>query len=417
MTAESESFQLSSGVTVVFESMPHTESAAISVLLPAGVVREAAGRNGTSSILTEMLPRGAAGMSSRELCAALDNLGLQRHLSNSSAHLTFSGATTADRLLHAVPLIANMIRSPHLEETDFLASRDLVAQSLMSVEDEPRQQLSRMLRKCAYPAPWGNPSDGEAEDLPAITLDGIRDHHQRFVTPRETIIGIAGNLELTAVRDALERAFGDWSGEDLPEVICGDVVPSPCHVHHKSAQTQIGVAWHSVPVSSPRYYDAWAAVSLLSGGMSSRLFTEVREKRGLCYAISASLSCLKDEARVMACAGTTPERAQETLDVMVAEILRLHEDITEEELQRCRARARSSLIMQQESTSSRASSLARDMYLLNRIVSLDQIHEHIRNVTLDSVREFILDHPPQDMALVTIGPAALDPATTRQAAS
>lgn len=83
-----------------------------------------------------------------------------------------------------------------------------------------------------------------------------------------------------------------------------------------------------MPYRHERYYDAWAAVSLLSGGMSSRLFTEVRERRGLCYAISASLSTLRDEGRVFAYAGTTTERAQETLDVTVAEILRLPEGIT-----------------------------------------------------------------------------------------
>jgi predicted Zn-dependent peptidase len=118
------------------------------------------------------------------------------------------------------------------------------------------------------------------------------------------------------------------------------------------------------------------------------LFTEVRERRGLCYAISASLSTLRDEGRVFAYAGTTTERAQETLDVTVAEILRLHEGITEDELQRCKARAKSSLIMQQESTTSRASSLARDMYHLNRVVTLDEINARINALTTEQVREF-----------------------------
>lgn len=143
--------------------------------------------------------------------------------------------------------------------------------------------------------------------------------------------------------------------------------------------------------------------------MSSRLFTEVRERRGLCYAISASLSTLRDEGRVMAYAGTTSERAQETLEVTVAEILRLHEGITEEELQRCKARAKSSLIMQQESTSSRASSLARDMYLLDRVVTLDEIHRRIDSLTVEQVRQFVVDHMPKSMVLVTIGPQPLAP--------
>jgi predicted Zn-dependent peptidase len=144
--------------------------------------------------------------------------------------------------------------------------------------------------------------------------------------------------------------------------------------------------------------------------MSSRLFTEVREKRGLCYAISASLSTLRDEGRVFAYAGTTPERAQETLDVTVAEILRLHEGITDDELQRCKARAKSSLIMQQESTTSRASSLARDIYHLNRVVTLDEINARINALTTEQVREFAVEYTPKSMVLVTLGPQSLDPA-------
>ena len=163
-------------------------------------------------------------------------------------------------------------------------------------------------------------------------------------------------------------------------------------------------------LSDDRYYEAWAAVSLLSGGMSSRLFTEVREKRGLCYAISASLSTLREEGRVFAYAGTTTERAQETLDVTVAEILRLHEGISDEELQRCKARAKSSLIMQQESTTSRASSLARDMYHLGRVVSLDEINDRINRLTTSQVRDFAVEYAPRSMVLVTIGPQALNPA-------
>jgi predicted Zn-dependent peptidase len=111
----------------------------------------------------------------------------------------------------------------------------------------------------------------------------------------------------------------------------------------------------------------------------------------------------------MAYAGTTTERAQETLDVTVAEILRLHENITEDELQRCRARAKSSLIMQQESTSSRASSLARDLYLLGRVVTLEEIHRRIDSLSVERVRQFIVDHTPKSMVLVTIGPQELNP--------
>ena len=409
MSQPVESFRLPNGLVVLVESMPDVQSAAMSLLVPAGGVRDALGCCGTAAILTEMFPRGAGGLSARQLCAALDNLGLQRSIHVGSAHITFAAATTADRLIDALPLVGSMVTAPHLADDDFEPARDLVEQGLMSLEDEPRQRLGKVLRQYSYAAPWGNSAEGELDHLPKIALAEVRTHFQNFVRPNDAILGIAGNVDLPQIRSAVESAFGSWPGADLPAIEKGSLPQSPFHIEHDSAQTHIGLAWETVPYSHDRYYEAWAAVSLLSGGMSSRLFTEVREKRGLCYAISASLSTLKDEGRVFAYAGTTPERAQETLDVTVAEILKLHEGITEEELQRCKARAKSSLIMQQESTSSRSSSLARDLYHLGRVVTLDEVNSRINQLTVAQVRDFVIEFAPRSMVLVTLGPGELDP--------
>jgi len=147
---------------------------------------------------------------------------------------------------------------------------------------------------------------------------------------------------------------------------------------------------------------------VLSGGMSSRLFTEVREKRGLCYAVYASLSSLRDEARVLCYAGTTVERAQETLDVTLQELVRLADGIEASELDRCRARAKSSLIMQQESTIARSAAVARDWYHLGRIMTLQEIHDQIESLTTETVLDHVQRFPARDFTVVTIGPQALE---------
>jgi len=410
MLKSPQSFRLSNGLLVIVEPMQDVQSAAVTLLVPAGGVRDDVGRCGTAAILTEMFSRGAGGYSAREFSAAMDNLGLQRSVHVGSAHVTFSAATTADRIVDALPFIGRMVIEPHLADEEFDPARDLVEQSLMSLEDEPRQRLGKVLRQYSYAAPWGNSSDGELADLPSITIDDVRRHYQQFIRPDEAILGIAGNIDFDQIREAADAAFGTWKSGPMSNLVTGTLPQSPCHIEHDSAQTHIGLAWTTVPYRDQRYFEAWAAVSLLSGGMSSRLFTEVRERRGLCYAISASLSTLRDEGRVFAYAGTTTERAQETLDVTVAEILKLHEGITEEELQRCKARAKSSLIMQQESTTARASSLARDMYHLGRVVTLDEINSRINALSTTQVRDFSIEYAPKTMVLVTIGPQALNPA-------
>ncbi|MEZ6059334.1 MAG: pitrilysin family protein [Planctomycetaceae bacterium] len=418
MTSDNiETFQLSNGLELVVQQMNDVQSAALTLMVPAGSVYDPPGKSGVAAILAEMFPRGAGELSARELSSAMDNFGLQRSVSSGTLHVTFSAATTADRILQAIPLIASMVRQPHLDELQFPPARELVVQGLQAEEDEPRQRLGRYLRKCAYPAPWSNASDGTLDDISNIALVDVQRHFDLLVRPNSAILGIAGNVNSVEVLTAVQAAFGDWERGVAASLTRGTIHESPYHIPHDSAQTHIGLAWPTVPYSHDRYFEGWAAVSVLSGGMSSRLFTEVREKRGLCYAVSASINTLKDEARVFAYAGTTNERAQETLDVTVAEIRRLHEGLSDDELRRCKARAKSTLIMQQESTMARSGALARDTFHLGRVMLLNEIHQRIDDLTTEQVRNFAIDYAPATMALVTIGPQPLDAACVQAPAA
>ncbi|MCA9050343.1 MAG: insulinase family protein [Planctomycetaceae bacterium] len=402
------SFTLPNGLQVVVQTMTGVQSAAMALTIPAGSVYDRPGKSGTAQILSEMFLRGAGDMDARQLSAAMDNVGLQRNVSGGVGYISFAAATTADRLSQAVPLIAAMVQQPHLEERQFVPARELVHQSLNAIEDEPRQRLGNYLRQCAYHAPWSNPAEGSLQDLPKISPSDVQQHYRETILPNHAAIGVAGNVDAAEWEDLLTRAFADWQPGTAPELVTGDRHPSPFHVEHDSVQTHIGLGWIAVPYRHPRYYANWAAMDLLGGGMSSRLFTEVREKRGLCYAVSASINTQRDQARAFGYAGTTNDRAQETLEVMVAEIRRLHEGISVEELDRCKARAKSALIMQQESTMSRAGCIARDILHLGRVTELHQVRAEIDRLTPDSVRAFLLDFPPDWICLATIGPEPLN---------
>ena len=170
-----------------------------------------------------------------------------------------------------------------------------------------------------------------------------------------------------------------------------------------SSQTHLALAYPAVSASDPDYYAAWAAISILGGGSSSRLFTEVRENRGLCYTVYASLNTLKTEGRVIVYAGTTAERAQATWDVTLKELRNLSNSISVDELERCKVRAKSSLIMQQESTGSRAAGLARDWFHLGRVMTLDEIRHLVESLTVSQVVEYARSHGPDPLTSVTIG--------------
>ncbi len=403
-----QTHQLPNGLTLLIEPMADVQSAAFSLLVPAGSIYDPQDQAGCASVLVELLMRGAGDLGSEELTNALDNLGLQRSESAERRFVSFGGATLAENLPAALRLYADVVRRPHLPEDEFEAAVAGCEQTLLAIEDEPRQKIMVELRRMCYPAPWGKPSEGSMEGLFGLSMDTVRQHFKRCFRPNDAILGIAGNVDVAEIRALVEDAFGDWPALPEPEYSKGPRGAYRDHLEHVSTQTQIGLAYDSVPYRDPDYYSAWAAVGVLSGGSSSRLFTEVRERRGLCYAVYAGLTSSHDEGRVLCYAGTTAERAQETLDVTLQEIQRLRGSVLNAELDRCKARAKSSLIMQQESSSSRAASLTNDWFHLGRVVSLSELRGKIEGLTVDGIHQHLEKYPPRDFTILTLGPQPLE---------
>jgi predicted Zn-dependent peptidase len=322
--------------------------------------------------------------------------------------MSFAGATLASNLPAALRIYGDVVLRPHLPADQFEATRAGVAQSLRALEDEPRQKIFLELRRRCYDAPWGLPTEGTLEELEALTAEAVCAHYERCFRPDDAILGVAGHVDFDEVRDVVSEVFGNWPRKPEPEFATGPHGPQHDHIHHDSTQTHIGIAYDAVPYKSPEYYAGWAAVSVLSGGMSSRLFTEVREKQGLCYAIGASLSSLRDEARVVCYAGTTTERAQETLDRTLKELVRLGDGIEGAELERCQARSKSALVMQQESTTARSGSIARDWFHLGRVRTLNEVRDSIDALTVDIVLDYVHKHPARDFTILTVGPQPLE---------
>jgi predicted Zn-dependent peptidase len=397
------------GLTLLAERMEHVRSAALNFLVPAGCAYDPPEYPGMAGVLADLITRGAGARDSRELTLALDNLGLDRNESAGTMHTRFWGATVARNLPAALELYADVLLRPHLPEDEVEAVRALALQDLRGLEDEPSSKVMVELRRHHYPRPLSNDHRGTEEGLAAINADAIRRHYRRFFTPQGTILSVAGNIDWGPLRDTAERLFGSWRGAAPPALSYGPPPARRGHVPKEQVeQTQIGVAYASVPVGHPDYYAALGAVNVLSSsGMSSRLFTEIREKRGLCYSVGASYSTFKDRGSVFGYAGTTNDRAQETLDLLLHEVRRLGEGIEPEEVQRTQVGLKSALIMQQESTSARAGSLASDWYYLGRVRGFDEIQAAVEGLTPEGILAHLRRFPPGDFAVVTLGPRPL----------
>ena len=396
------------GLTLLAEHMEHVRSAALYFLVPAGCVYDPPQHLGVASVLSDLIIRGAGSRDSRQLSLALDSLGVDHDESVGSIHTSFWGGTLARNLPAALELYADILRRPHLPAEEIEPVQSLAVQDLQGLEDEPSQKLLIELKRHHYPAPLGQDRRGTVEGIESLNEKIIRNHYRKLFRAKGTILSVAGNIEWPALRDQVERLFGDWGEGEEPSLKLGPQ-PSPHeHLAKETTQTQIGIAFASVPTGDPEYWAARGAVGVLSsGGMSSRFFTEVREKEGLCYSVWARYYAFKDRASIFCYAGTTTERAQRTFDVMMRELHRLQEGIEPEEVARVQAGLKSSLIMQQESTNARAGALASDWYYLGRIRSFDEIQAEVNALTPERIVAHLRSHPAKDFTIVTLGQSPL----------
>jgi predicted Zn-dependent peptidase len=404
---EIHTHELANGLVLLAERSPTAESAAFTLMTPCGSSNDPADRLGLAGMVCDMALRGAGPRDSRRLINDLEVLGVERGESVGVSQTSFSGATLADNLYDALAIYADIVQRPHLPDEQLEAARQVCLQEIWGVEDEPAQKLMDELRRRTYPDPWGRASHGDEPGVTRIAPGEVRRHWQTHYRPNRSILGVAGNIDWERLVDEVELLFGAWAPAEEPKTVeRGPAATSP-HIHFEGNQCHIGIAFPSVPYRDPLYLQAWAAVGVLSGGMSSRLFTEVREKRGLCYSVSASLQTQLTRARVLCYAGTTTERAQETLDVTYAELVRLRHGVEPSELGRLKARIKSGLIMQQESTSARSGSIARDWYHLERVRTLDELGRQVDELSAESINAYLAEHPPADFTFATLGPQEL----------
>jgi predicted Zn-dependent peptidase len=396
------------GLTLAGEQLSHSRAAAFQLLLPAGAVTDPDDKLGSATALEDLSLRGAGSRNIRELSDALDALGLQRGGGADLEYSTYSGSLMADDLAEALALHADIVLRPHLPEDQVPTSQTVALHRIEALEDRPSQKLFIHLQEAYFPGPHGRSSMGTPEGIKSLTVSDLRADHERRYRPQGAILGVAGKFDRPQLIATVEKLFGEWNGSAPP-------LPKPSsegrrryvHLPKETSQVQIGVAYGEVDPNHPDFYNSLMAVQILSSGFASRLFTEVREKRGLCYSVFASNRAVKDAGFIMAYAGTTPERSQETLDVLLAELQRLPEGVTDDEVLRARTGLLSSLVMQGESTGARVSSITRDYFLRGRLRTLDEIRVDIEKVTPETIKAHLQANPPKDFTVVTLGPTEL----------
>ena len=401
---------LDCGMPLIAEPIAGARSAAISWLIPAGTATEPVDRGGMSPMWAELILRGAGSLCSRDLADTLDRLGLSRSTDVGSYHVRLAATTLGTRLLDALAVLADMVRRPRFDQDAIEPTRDLCLQAVESLKDDPHERAAIAARTRHLPPPFNRPQVGTIEGLQAVTRDELVDGWARRAVPGGSIVAVAGAVEPAAVALRLNELLRGWTGSYTPPPLGGTPMRGYGHEPDQTNQVQI-ILMHDAPAereNTSRLEKMVAAV--LSGGMSGRLFSEVREKRGLCYSVSAGYTSGKEFGAVAAYVGTTPDRAQQSLDVLRAELERINTPegpVTTEELSRAVIGMKSRLVFSGESTAARAGALVHDYHRLGRARSLDELESEIDGVTLARLNEYLASRRLGTLTVQTLGPAAL----------
>jgi predicted Zn-dependent peptidase len=398
---------LPTGLRLALEPMPWLPTLSVTLQMNLGSVNDPADAVGSAAVLSEWLQRGAGALDARACAAAFDDLGVRRGGGVGRETMTISAAFLERDAADVFALLADLVHRPRLAGEDFAGVRQLALHDLASIDDSPSQRLGEHLAAEYFASAHGRSAYGVREHLEGLTPERVRQEAARRMGPAGSVLAIAGGGDPERVRDLAATAFGAWRGASVP---LPEPRVRPPHRHHVAAdgaQVQIGLCDRAVAPGEDGWYAQQVAMSALDGNMGARLFTEVREKRGLAYSVSASTRLVRGHAYTVLRAGTTPERADETLDVLAREMRRLAAGIDAEEHARAVRQLRSNLVMQGESSGARAARLAGDVLHLGRARSTHEIENAIARIDLDTVNAFLASRPEPAFTVVTLGPRDL----------
>ncbi|MEM7621605.1 MAG: pitrilysin family protein [Planctomycetota bacterium] len=403
-------FELSCGASLVVEPMSGVRSASAQWLVPAGNAHDPADELGRAELFSEILLRGAGSRDARTQTDAFDRIGASRSASAGRFNVSVGVTSLGERMHEALSLVADMIFAPRFDADAVEASKELAVQAIASLQDDPQQRAVIAARQRHFPAPLDRSGYGVEEHIVRATPEGLADGWRRAASPKGAIIAVAGAVDADAVHARIESLTSGWTGDSAAVALGSDASRGYGHETDASNQVQIIVV-HDAPPE--RHADAVLErlhASVLSGGMSARLFREVREKRALCYAVNASYAADRDFGSVTAYVGTTPERAQEALDVLVEQLAHARTKAgaaTQNEFARAVTGMKSRLVFSGESTQGRAAALAADVFRLGRPRSLAERAEEIDSVTLGALHAYSAREDLGRLTIQTLGPDPL----------
>ena len=400
---------LSNGLIVITETMQHVRSVSVGIWVRNGSRREVPAENGLAHFLEHMVFKGTERRSAEDIAREMDSVGGMLDAFTSKEQICFNAKVLDEHLPIAFDVLADLVLRPKFDSEDVKKERQVVLEEIKMDLDNPEYLLHDIFTRGFWPEhSLGRPILGTPETVRNFDRPALRRRFQNWFAPDHLIVTAAGNITHEPVLELVEREFGHLQPIGLPREDPAPSASAPIHLETKRdlEQVHLCIGVPSLPLAHERRFGVAVLNNLLGGGMSSRLFQNIREKQGLAYAVFSEITPYSDAGMLTVYAGTAKETIDKVLDLTVAEFRAMKESpVSSEELLRAKNHLKGSLMLSLESTSSRMSNLARQELYFQRFYSLDEILASIEAVTCDEVQELAREFfQPERVAVTVLGP-------------
>ena len=413
--------RLDNGLTIITERMDRVETVSFGAYVSIGTRDETAANNGVSHFLEHMAFKGTERRSAAQIAEDIENVGGYINAYTARETTAYYVKLLKNDLALGVDIIGDILTHSTFLDAEIERERGVILQEIGQANDTPDDIIFDQFQERAFPEqPMGRPTLGSEDLVSSMTRDTLMSYMREHYTTHNITIAAAGNLHHQDVVDLVKEHFRDLPSHQTPRPRTAAYEGGELRTTRELDQAHLVMGFPSVSYLHPDHYAVMILSTLLGGGMSSRLFQEIRERRGLVYSVYSFASPFSDSGLFGLYAGTGEDQAAELVPVMIDELKRLQDGLSEAELSRARAQLKSSLLMSLESTGSRCEQLARQIQVHNRPVPTSETVAKIDAVTeadILRVAQTIFSGTPTFTAIGPVGTMpSLEDITARLAA-
>jgi predicted Zn-dependent peptidase len=395
-------------MTVLTDDMPHLESASLGIWVKAGSRSETEAEHGISHMLEHMAFKGTTTRDALEIASTIENVGGDLNAATSVEHTGYFARVLKEDVALSADILSDILQNSQFEQHELDREQQVIVQEIGAARDNPDDHVFDLFQQAAFPdQAIGRTILGTVESVNSFGPDSIRAYMERNYVGDHMVLCAAGNVDHDALVDIANNRFHDLKPTGAPPPDKAAYVGGEQRLVSDHEQAHIVLGMEGRAYNSDGFYAVQILASILGGGMSSRLFQEVREKRGLCYSVYAFHWAFADSGIFGVAASTGEDEVAELLPVVLDELRKATETITDEEVIRVRNQIRAGLLMSLESPSSRAGQLARQQILWGRTIALQETVDRINRITADRVKQIARQvFGAGQVSLAGIGPVA-----------